>query len=141
VADELKCAAGKPVPTGPGMTQVRFDANSMATVDGVRLSAQQPGAPDSMPHLLDLDGDGHRRLLVALSCGGEGDKLGTPNLLLLEHFGGAYRAIDAVDLPEELRKGDGYYQWTVAGRELTVTYVDTNTKYVWNGEQFQRSGQ
>ena len=26
VVDRLKCAAGKPVPTGPGMTRVRFDA-------------------------------------------------------------------------------------------------------------------
>ena len=64
-----------------------------------------------------------------------------PNLVLLEHFGGAYRALDAVDLPAALRNGDGYYQWAVAGRELTVTYADTETRYVWNGERFERSGQ
>ncbi|HEU4424172.1 MAG TPA: hypothetical protein VFR67_16700 [Pilimelia sp.] len=139
VAQRLRCAAGQPVPAGSALAAMRFDADWRAIVDGVTWSARQPLGPDELPHLLDLDGDGRRRLLVSLSCGEIGDKAGTPNIVLLERAGGTYRAIDVVIPPAPVTNQD-YFRWTSSGRELILSYIEPllELRYVWNGEYFQR---
>jgi hypothetical protein len=136
----LRCAAGTVLPAGSGLADMRFDAQSRAIVDGVTWSAQQRLGPDTLQHLVDLDGDGRRRLLLELSCGegAGGGGQGVPNIVLLERVGNTYRGVDVL-IPPDTTRDEEYAGWSVRGRELTVTYPHPSRvfRYVWNGEYFQ----
>ena len=55
---------------------LRFDAEGLGEVGGTVWTANQLAGLDLQPNLLDLDGDGRRRLVVALYCGASDPQAG-----------------------------------------------------------------
>jgi hypothetical protein len=90
--------------------------------------------PDTLPHLVDLDGDGRRRLIVALYCGGADADSGPANVVVLERSGAGYRAVTVV-VPEH---GTRMHEWRYAGRVLTLFLGEgaAEYRYRWNGGGF-----
>jgi hypothetical protein len=120
---DLTPVAGR---TGCPAPLLRFGADGRATADGVTFGLEQP--PFS-PHLVDLDGDGVRRLLVRITCGGA-----SPALVVLDRRdGGGFVALDAIGLP----RGEPLTDWTCSRGELTVEVAGQVRKYVWYGTHFE----
>ncbi|MEV4132930.1 hypothetical protein AB0J72_12285 [Dactylosporangium sp. NPDC049742] len=109
---------------------IRFGDRRQVTSDGVTWDLTQPSAPDQLQHLADLDGEGHRRVLIAVSCGG------TAAVVLLDRLAdGSFRAVDAIRPPEGTTVAD----WALTYGVLTVkTGSGQEIPYTWNGEYFQR---
>lgn len=128
VIDQLACAGGDvPDRSAPVL---RLDALGRGAAAGTTWDATQPLAPDSLPHLVDLAGDGHRRLLIALSCG----PAGPVNIVLLDRVGAGYRAVAVA--PAGARSGVG--EWRYADGVLTVSARDGSTErtFRWDGRAF-----
>ncbi|MEU0556866.1 hypothetical protein [Dactylosporangium sp. NPDC006015] len=116
--------------TGCPAVSLRFGDRQQVIVDGVTWDLTQPVMPDQLPHLVDLDGDGHRRLLVAISCGGAAFVA-----VLERQADGSFRAVDAVRPPA----GTTVSNWSLANGVLTLaTASGQEVRYTWNGEYFQR---
>lgn len=120
--------------TGCPAAVLRFDSDGRATGGGAAWDVQQPAAPDHLPHLVDLDGDGRRRLLVAITCG-------RAFVAVLEpRSGGSFHAVDAVLPPA----GTSLTGWTHQSGTLTLQYASAGgglvqeLGYTWNGDYFQR---
>ncbi|MET7422621.1 hypothetical protein [Dactylosporangium sp. NPDC005555] len=123
---------GCPAPPEP----VRFDAEQRATAAGTTWDLFQPTAPDSEQHLVDLDGDGTRRLLVSITCGRTDKDPGHGFVAVLD---GSLRAIDAVRPPE----GTTVAGWSHVNGLLTLLVyrpgeATRQVRYTWNGDYFQR---
>jgi hypothetical protein len=128
---------------------LRFDADGRAVSAGVASGQDaavawdllQPQMPDGLPHLVDLDGDGRRRLLLTITCGRSNQNAGTSFMAVLDRRpDGSYRAVDALrDPPGKQTTGAQY-----ADGALTVWVTRPNSgeaeelRYTWNGEYFQR---
>jgi len=91
-------------------------------------------APDSIPHLLDLAGDGRRRLVVALYCGGADADSGPANVVVLERAGADYRAVAAL-VPE---RGPRLHEWRHDGGVLRLYLGEgaAESHYRWTGSGF-----
>jgi hypothetical protein len=133
-----------PVPgrTGCPTPVLRFGRDGRASVDGVTLDLQQPQLPDVLPHLVDLEGDGKRRLLITITCGRQADgNGGTTAVVVLERTdGGGFVALDAIRLPEGTRTdGSGLFDWDYSRGELSIDIDGQGRRetYVWDGERFQ----
>jgi hypothetical protein len=135
-----------------GPIQIRPDGRASATApsDAYVEFAQ----PVTTQHVLDLAGDGHRYVLVAVSCidsvrstvDGSGSSAPVPHgqgVLVLDVGPptGPIRAVDLVPVPLDLSQ----FSWTFERGRLTVASFrvsDGNEgptqRWVWNGEYFQR---
>jgi hypothetical protein len=121
--------------TGCPTPVLRFGPDGRASADGVIFDLEQPQAPDGLPHLVDLEGDGTRRLLVTITCGRRPDDgIGTTALVVLERQdGGGFLALDAIRLPD----GTSLADWSYSRGELTIDVDGQMRKYIWNGDRFQ----
>jgi hypothetical protein len=139
--------AGVPVDLGPvaGRTGcptpvLRFSDGGRAQDGGTTFDLDQPTAPDFLPHLVDLEGDGVRRLLVAITCDRRADDgLGTTAVVLLERQAdGRFVALDAIRPPA----GASLNGWHFEEDALIVEVADrdetTRLTYFWTGAAFQR---
>jgi hypothetical protein len=122
--------------TGCPAATVRFDANGSAA----GWDAMQPAGPDHLRHLVDLDGDGRRRLLVAITCGRDGTHPGRGFAAVLDpQTDGSFIAVDAVLPPA----GMSLSGWTSEAGTLTLQFAPAGggevqeVRYSWNGEYFQ----
>lgn len=125
--------------TGCPAATLRLDADGRATAAGTTWDVIQPQAPDYLQHLVDLDGDGRRRLLVTIACGRTGPGTGRESLVVLERQGAnGWRALDALRAPD----GTALTGWQHANGTLTLQVappggVVREVRYTWNGEYFQ----
>ncbi|MDT5027297.1 MAG: hypothetical protein QOE61_3723 [Micromonosporaceae bacterium] len=129
--------------TGCPAAALRFGADGRTTAAGTNWDLVQPSAPDDEQHLVDLNGDGKRWLLAAITCGRRADgsvpDIGTGFLAVIERRpDGSFRAIDAVRPPTGMFVAGWRYQ---AG-SLTLEFGRVNEtpqdrRYTWNGEYFQ----
>ncbi|MEV4511054.1 hypothetical protein AB0K00_19025 [Dactylosporangium sp. NPDC049525] len=125
--------------TGCPTTTLRFDADGRATTAGTTWDLLQPSGPDSEPHLADLSGNGHRLLLVAITCGRADKDPGHGFLAVLDRRAdGSFIALDALQPPT----GTSITGWRHANGTLTLRSAPTNgaeqeLRYTWNGEYFQ----
>jgi hypothetical protein len=132
VADRIACRDGD-LPERDDVS-LSLSADGLGTAGGTEWNAGQPMAPDSLPHLVDLDGDGRRRLVVALYCGGADAETGPANVVVLERSGRGYRAV-AVVVPE---RGTRMHEWRYADRVLTLYLGEgaAEYRYRWTGSGF-----
>lgn len=127
--------------TGCPAAVLRFGDDGQATGAGTTWDVQQPTAPDYLQHLVDLDGDGRRRLLVAITCGRADTPPGRSFVAVLEpQTDGSFRAVDAVLPPAGMSLGG----WMHRSGTLTLQFAPAGggfvqeLPYTWNGEYFQR---
>ncbi len=119
--------------TGCPAATVRFGPDGRAT----GFDLDQPAAPDYLQHLVDLDGDGRRRLLVAITCGRTDTLPGRTFVAVLD---ATFRAVDAVLPPP----GTSLSGWTHRAGVLTLQAAPAagglvqDVQYTWNGDYFQR---
>jgi hypothetical protein len=134
VAGRLACRGGD-VPDRSSVV-LRLDASGSGTAGGTSWDAGQPMAPDTLPHLVDLDGDGRRRLMIALYCGGGNAETGPANLVTLDRTADGYRAI-AVLVPEPGPRFNEW-RWRLSDRALTLYIGEgaAESRYRWNGRTF-----
>ena len=119
--------------TGCPTPVLSFDENGRATVDGVTLDLEQPLAPDSSSHLVDLDGDGVRRVLGTITCErGGANAYGTSTLVVLERRGDGWVALDAIRLPDQTP----LINWTYTRGVLSLDLNGSTRTYIWDGERF-----
>jgi hypothetical protein len=134
VVDRLACRDGD-VPDRSSV-MLRLDAGGKGAAGGTTWDAGQPLTPDTLPHLVDLDGDGRRRLMVALYCGGADAETGPANLVVLERSADGYRAITVV-IPEP---GPRFHEWRwrLDQRVLSLFIGEgaAESRYRWNGRTF-----
>jgi hypothetical protein len=132
VADRIACRDGD-LPDRDNVV-LSLSAEGLGTAGGTQWHAGQPMAPDSLPHLVDLDGDGRRRLIVALYCGGADAETGPANVVVLERSGRGYRAVTVV-VPE---RGPRMHEWRYAGGVLSLYLGEgaAETRYRWTGSGF-----
>jgi hypothetical protein len=132
VADRIACRDGD-LPERDDVS-LSLSADGLGTAGGTEWNATQPMAPDSLPHLVDLDGDGRRRLIVALYCGGANAETGPANVVVLERSGRGYRAVTVV-VPE---RGPRMHEWRYAGGVLSLYLGEgaAETRYRWTGSAF-----
>jgi hypothetical protein len=86
--------------------------------------------PDGNPHILDLAGDGHRYLVLALSCARSG-------IVVIDRDG----VVDMI--PIDPRYGSS--GWSFSRGSLTITRYERSSgepaaseTWVWNGSNFQQ---
>ncbi|MCW6006055.1 hypothetical protein K1W54_15920 [Micromonospora sp. CPCC 205371] len=134
---DLTPVAGR---TGCPTPVLRFGPDGRASADGTTFDLEQPQMPDGLPHLVDLEGDGERRLLVAITCGRRADGgLGTSAVVVLEHSSGGFVALDAIRPPD----GSSLALWEYSRGELRIGIAPeaggpiTYLRYAWNGERFE----
>jgi hypothetical protein len=132
VADAMGCPAAT----------LQFGPDGTVDAAGARWDLQQPAAPDDLAHWVDLDGTGHRSLLVAITC----DRpTGAPAnwvtaAVVLQRAGDGYRALDAVRPPDRMQLA----RWAYARGILTLSVAPVDgglvldQAYTWNGSYFQR---
>jgi hypothetical protein len=134
-----------------GPIQIRPEGRAPATAPSdAYFEFEQPVATQ---HVLDLAGDGHRYVLVAVSCvdrvrstvdsgGSSAPVLHGQGVLVLdvEPPTGAIRAVDLVPVPLDLSQ----FSWTFERGRLTVSSFrvsDGNEgptrRWIWNGAYFQ----
>jgi hypothetical protein len=132
VADRIACRDGD-LPERENVI-LSLSADGTGTAGGTEWNATQPLAPDSLAHLVDLDGDGRRRLVVALYCGGAHADTGPANVVVLERAGGGYRAVTVL-VPE---RGPRMHEWRYSGQVLSLYLGEgaAEARYRWAGGQF-----
>ncbi|GAB3838647.1 hypothetical protein [Dactylosporangium cerinum] len=122
--------------TGCPAATVRFDPGGRAG----GWDVMQPAGPDHLRHLVDLDGDGRRRLLIAVTCGRDDTHPGRSFAAVLDpQTDGSFIAVDAVLPPA----GMSVSGWTAEAGTLTLQVAPAaggtvqELRYTWNGEYFQ----
>lgn len=127
--------------TGCPTPVLRFGRDGRAEDAGTTFHLDQPAVPDHLPHLVDLDGDGRRHLLVAITCDRPEDDSDpdTGAVVVLERQpGGGFHAIDAIRPPD----GSSLSGWSYDRGKLTIETADqagvvAPLTYTWNGDYFQ----
>jgi hypothetical protein len=121
--------------TGCPTPVLRFGPDGRASADGVTFDLDQPQGPDGLPHLVDLDGDGNRRVLATITCGrqADGGRGITAVAVLQRQDGGGFVALDAIRLPDGTTLAD----WEYSRGELSIDIDGQVREYVWDGERFQ----
>jgi hypothetical protein len=121
---------------------LRFPSDGRTTAAGTSWDLAQPTLPENDPYLVDLDGDGERRVLAVFTCGRplSGPPPGTSFVAVLQpRTDGSYVAIDAIPI------ADGWIirGWRYATGYLTLELwrdeVTQEPRYAWNGEYFQEA--
>ena len=150
-----------PVTTALGCPggQIRIEAGdrfggepgTSAANGDVVYSVEQPEAGLNVAHLIDLSGDGHRYVLIAITCyDGTGSRNDPPpngpavrgqGVLVLDWIaGGSLRAVDMLPVP--LDRTIGGWRYDRGGITVSSSWIDAGSEapqqaWVWNGQYFQ----
>jgi hypothetical protein len=128
--------------TGCPATTLRFPSDGRTTAAGMSWELALPGPPEYAQHLVDLHGDGKRRLLVVMTCGRplSGPPPGSSFLAVLEpRTDGSYGAIDAIRVVEGWIVRGWRYATGYLTLELLRDEMTQEPRYAWNGEYFQEA--
>ncbi|HYN97524.1 MAG TPA: hypothetical protein VES42_27115, partial [Pilimelia sp.] len=141
VADRLRCPPGLEPDAGTDLTMT-FDTGGRASAGGARFDLNQPLLSEQSPHLVDLNGDGERWLLVALICGERQPSAGGAepkrDLLVLRRDGAKYRAVDLV--VHGGKSGLQFDAWRFTRPVLTLFVGEEGeATFRWDGRRFVTS--